>query len=105
MYEPIHRWAAWVRSLIRSGTGCRRVGRPVVRECGVGAPLFSAGWETSYLRACRPEPVLDGDASRLVRPYVVAAEQAERREVLGLALEGVDVPGLMWIQGMQVRIA
>ncbi|MGW8374347.1 hypothetical protein [Streptomyces sp. ODS28] len=53
----------------------------------------------------RTRPVLDrpldGDASPLVRPYLVAYEQAERRTALSLALDGVDV-GPWVIHGVTV---
>lgn len=105
MNELIHWCAVRVGSLLRPGSGRRRAGRPAARGRSAWAPPSSAGWETPYLRSCRPERTLDGDASRLVCPYVVAAEQAERRAALGLALDGADVPGPMWIHGMQVGAA
>ncbi|MYW68815.1 hypothetical protein GTY65_32775 [Streptomyces sp. SID8379] len=50
----------------------------------------------------RPERPLNGDATRLVRPYVVAAEQASRRGELLLADFGHDGPGLYVIHGLEV---
>ncbi|MFF3495714.1 hypothetical protein ACFYWS_30705 [Streptomyces sp. NPDC002795] len=50
----------------------------------------------------RPEPPLDGSAHRLVRPYVVAAEQAARRRELLLADFGVDGSGPYVIHGVEV---
>ncbi|WP_344633194.1 hypothetical protein [Streptomyces glaucosporus] len=35
-------------------------------------------------------PIIDGDASPLVRPYLVRHEQEQRRRVLELALDGID---------------
>ncbi|MFD8549329.1 hypothetical protein [Streptomyces sp. NPDC059649] len=48
------------------------------------------------------EPPLDGDATPLVRPYLVAHEQRERRQALLLATFGVDAPGPYWIHGVEV---
>ncbi|WP_051798761.1 hypothetical protein [Streptomyces sp. NRRL S-337] len=55
-------------------------------------------------RPHRPEieTPLDGDASPLVRPYLVAHEQRERRKALLLATLGVDAPGPYWIHGVEV---
>ncbi|MEV5847980.1 hypothetical protein AB0M32_39060 [Streptomyces sp. NPDC051985] len=51
----------------------------------------------------RPEvPPLDGGVSPLVRPYVVAAEQAARRYELLLAEFGLDGPGPYVIHGVEV---
>lgn len=46
---------------------------------------------------------LDGDASALVRPYLLHAEQQQRRHELEFALDGIDVPGPMWIHGTRVE--
>ncbi|MEV1019931.1 hypothetical protein [Streptomyces sp. NPDC050264] len=56
-------------------------------------------WPTSPRR---PEHVLDAGESRLVRPYVVAAEQADRRAELLLADLGYDGPGPYVIHGLEV---
>ncbi|GAA3789637.1 hypothetical protein ACFS5L_39960 [Streptomyces phyllanthi] len=50
----------------------------------------------------RPELPLDGAASRMVRPYVVAVEQAARRRELVLAELGFDGPGPYVIHGVEV---
>jgi hypothetical protein len=50
----------------------------------------------------RTEVPLDGDANRSVRPYVVAAEQADRRRELELAALGLDGPGPYVIHGVEV---
>lgn len=48
---------------------------------------------------------LDGDASALVRPYLVQCERQQRRRALELALDGYDVPGPLWIHGVPVGVA
>lgn len=48
---------------------------------------------------------LDGDASALVRPYLLRYEQQQRRSELELALDGLDVPGPVWIHGVPVGVA
>ncbi|MEU0085625.1 hypothetical protein [Streptomyces sp. NPDC006274] len=45
---------------------------------------------------------LDGNASALVRPYLTAHEQGERRAALLLATLGIDAPGPYWIHGAEV---
>ncbi|MFI1728608.1 hypothetical protein ACH40E_05075 [Streptomyces acidicola] len=45
---------------------------------------------------------LDGDATRAVRPYVIAHEQRERRRELAMAAVGLDMPGPYWIHGLEV---
>ncbi|MGX4690513.1 hypothetical protein [Streptomyces sp. JNUCC 63] len=56
------------------------------------------------LRPCfrRTEVPLAGEATRSVRPYVVAAEQADRRQELELAALGLDGPGPYVIHGVEV---
>ncbi|AXE78024.1 hypothetical protein C5746_14945 [Streptomyces atratus] len=56
----------------------------------------------------RPAPVLRGEDSPLVRPYLVAYERREevrlrraRRRVLWLAVQGIDI-GPRLIQGIEV---
>ena len=51
--------------------------------------------------APRSAPYVDGGASPLVRPYLVAYEQQERRTALSLALDGIDV-GPWVIHGVTV---
>ncbi|MFF4603562.1 hypothetical protein ACFY12_12580 [Streptomyces sp. NPDC001339] len=48
------------------------------------------------------ETPIDGDASPLVRPYLVAYEQLQRRNELLLATFGVDAPGPYVIHGVEV---
>ncbi|WP_327655651.1 hypothetical protein [Streptomyces sp. NBC_00483] len=63
-----------------------------------------------HRRPVRPDAVrrrplevpLDGGAARLVRPYVIAAEQAARRRELLLADFGIDGPGPYVIHGVEV---
>ncbi|MFD4262886.1 hypothetical protein ACFWR9_36065 [Streptomyces sp. NPDC058534] len=55
----------------------------------------------------RPYPArhaapLAGEATRSVRPYVVAAEQATRRQELEPAALGLDGPGPYVIHGVEV---
>ncbi|WP_425830820.1 hypothetical protein [Streptomyces fractus] len=50
----------------------------------------------------RPESRLDAHDSRLVRPYVIAVEQAARRRELLLADFGYDGPGPYAIHGQEV---
>ncbi|GHA10193.1 hypothetical protein ACFOOM_31780 [Streptomyces echinoruber] len=52
--------------------------------------------------ARRPEKPLDGASSLLVRPYVVAAEQAARRAEPVPAELGFDGPGPYVIHGVEV---
>ncbi|MBC9714110.1 hypothetical protein H9Y04_16230 [Streptomyces sp. TRM66268-LWL] len=44
----------------------------------------------------------DPGASPLVRPYLTAHEQHERRHALMLATYGIDAPGPYWIHGVEV---
>lgn len=46
-------------------------------------------------------PVIDADSQPLVRPYLVAYEQQQRRRALELALDGIDV-GPCVIHGVPV---
>lgn len=53
-----------------------------------------------------PAETLDGDASALVRPYLVRCEQRQRRRALELALDGIDDPlDPVWPHGVPVGAA
>lgn len=54
-----------------------------------------------FTRRAPADPVLLDDPSPVVRPYLVAHEQQERRTALALALDGVDV-GPWVIHGHEV---
>jgi hypothetical protein len=82
---------------------------PAVREPRYGV-LVHRPWDPPYLPGREPgvrrkpkhsEP-LPGEASALVRPYVIAHEQRVRRRELALAALGQDMPGPMWIHGVEV---
>ncbi len=45
---------------------------------------------------------LTGETTTLVRPYLTAAEQRQRRRELALAALGLDTPGPYWIHGIEV---
>ncbi|WP_344320524.1 hypothetical protein [Streptomyces macrosporus] len=55
-------------------------------------------------RRWRSDDPADGDGSPLVRPYLIAYEQYERRRALVSALDGVDV-GPSVIHGVRVGAA
>lgn len=68
-----------------------------------GAPLARSAARPTTPACTRrkfAEPI-DGDATRLVRPYIVEHEQSERRRVPALALDGIYV-GPYWIHGVEV---
>ncbi|QNS04783.1 hypothetical protein [Streptomyces xanthii] len=74
---------------------------PRGRHRRAAEPVRWAAWPA--WGGLRPEePPLNADASRLVRPYVIAAEQAARRKELLLADFGVDGPGPSVIHGLEV---
>ncbi|MBL1094762.1 hypothetical protein JK360_36630 [Streptomyces sp. 9-7] len=91
MFQRIARCLAWL--------GLLPTPRPQGRHRAVPAPRVPV-----HRRPRRPviETPIDGDASPLVRPYLVAHEQRERREALLLATFGVDAPGPYWIHGVEV---
>lgn len=106
MLERIRRLTAWVRGISRTaGASSRAAGAPenrpprrfVIQPCNPPHSPYARG------RALR-EKVVDGDAVPLVRPYLVAYEQEERRTALALALDGVDV-GPWIIHGVRVGTA
>ena len=109
MEDLIHRCLDWVRTwLLPPGSGRHRACSPhpasvptarpslLVTTLAVPLPTSRRWW-----RADEPP---DGDASPLVRPYVVAYEQYERRRALALALDGIDV-GPSVIHGVRVGAA
>lgn len=80
-----------------AGTGKRRAGTPLsAHRHGQCSPAHRG-----RVRTREPEPFINGDASPLVRPYLVAYEQEERRTALALALDGIDV-GPWFIHGVKV---
>ncbi|MGD9482029.1 hypothetical protein WDH52_02020 [Streptomyces sp. TRM70308] len=94
MTETIRRWFELVRGLAALVTS-----RPpsAVRPRPVPPPQ-----PAPTLRACRPEDtIIDADALPVVRPYLVAHEQHQRRQALAFALDGVDV-GAEVIHGVYV---
>jgi hypothetical protein len=87
----IHRLARWWQALTRPGTGAHRAGQSIPPPA-VAAPRPAP----SLCRPPRPrspyglEKPLDGDAQRIVRPYV-EREQWQRRRVLYYATFGIDL--------------
>lgn len=109
MAELIARCLEWLRLLLnphpggRHRAGCgrhhavaRRPRRIVIR------PLNPPHLPWAQRRRRRPEVPLDGDATPLVRPYLVAHEQRQRRNALLLATFGTDAPGPYFIHGVEV---
>lgn len=45
---------------------------------------------------------LDASAARSVRPYLAACEQRQRHRELAIAALGPDMPGPIWIHGLEV---
>ncbi|MHC0429420.1 hypothetical protein ACX6XY_04405 [Streptomyces sp. O3] len=71
----------------RTATGLRLLVRRIIPPSlprQAGTPVTPAG------RSTLDSPILDGP-SPLVRPYLLAHEQHERRTALALALDGIDV--------------
>ncbi|MHC0433398.1 hypothetical protein ACX6XY_24990 [Streptomyces sp. O3] len=71
----------------RTATGLRLLVRRIIPPSPprqAGTPVTPAGQSTL------DSPILDGP-SPLVRPYLLAHEQHERRTALALALDGIDV--------------
>ncbi|MDF6044307.1 hypothetical protein LRD69_19635 [Streptomyces sp. JH14] len=93
MTDLVGRLIAWATALFKP----RRAepGRPTERGARIAAPPPPH----------RPHPLdapLDGSASALVRPYLTAHEQRQRRRALFLATIGLDDEGPYWIHGMEV---
>lgn len=89
---------------------CRLLPPSGRRRLGSAPPPPPGEWSTPPTRQTRPPvPLLRGEDSRLVRPYLAAHEAARvraraqraRRRSLWLAVHGVDV-GPRFIHGVEV---
>lgn len=99
MNDFIARALEWVRVLLAPVRGRHRAATgPVTPPARRRAP--HAEPRASRVPRMVGEPI-DGDATALVRPYLVAYEQWRRRRELLLALDGIDV-GPHWIHGVEV---
>jgi len=92
MSKVIPHMRQWVRALFRLRPAATSH-RPFTVQPLAPPPLH-----------CRTplEAPLNGDATRLIRPYLVAHEQRVRRHELALATLGVDGPGPYVIHGVEV---
>lgn len=102
MVQATHRKAAWLRRLLASRRH-QPLRHPAAPTAPPALPLLVAPHDPPHLPAQRrkfAEPI-DGDATRLVRPYIVEHEQSERRRAPALALDGIYV-GPYWIHGVEV---
>ncbi|UGY91552.1 hypothetical protein [Streptomyces gobiensis] len=103
----IHYLVEWARALFGPGTGRRRAAEahlPVAEVRHVHRRAVVRPWDPPYLPAAlrkRDAGRIDGDAVAMVRPYLVAQEQEERRAALVLALDGIDV-GPWAVHGVEV---
>lgn len=91
----IHRLVRWWREITKPGVGAHRAGqmppvpavtlpRPAPALCLSPRPRLGSPYGL--------DKPLDGDAQRLVRPYVVAHERRQRRRVLYTAVAlGVEL--------------
>lgn len=100
--DVLHRIARVFEPLLRllwPAQGCHRP----TESCPSAPPA-----DVSPTLSRRPDPVLPGEDSPLVRPYVVAHERREevrlrraRRRALWLAVHGIDI-GPRLIHGIEV---
>jgi hypothetical protein len=106
MVELIARCLAWVGVLLIPRPGGRHRATQGAHETRTGRRITVRAWEPPRLPAGRHrrsvEQWIDGDATALVRPYLVAEEQRQRRHALLLATMGLDEPGPCWIHGVEV---
>jgi hypothetical protein len=82
-------------ALLAPATGRRR------RELGAGPPEAPAVPRSRPRRQSPYREAPFADAGPLVRPYLLAYEQQERRTALALALDGIDI-GPWVIHGHEV---
>jgi hypothetical protein len=106
MAQHIARCLAWVRDFLalRTPPGRHRA-VPGAGSARTPRTVIVRAWDPPYLpwvRRTRAEERIDGDATAMVRPYLVAEEQRQRRRALLLATLGVDDPGPYWIHGVEV---
>jgi len=132
MEDLIRRCLGWVRTLLAPPGNGRHRARPSFPSAGeairsvprpVGVPPMPLVTSRTRRRAgvrvrvttravplptsrrwWRADEPADGDRSPLVRPYLIAYEQYERRRALALALDGIDV-GPSVIHGVRVGAA
>ncbi|MGW8379316.1 hypothetical protein [Streptomyces sp. ODS28] len=84
-----------LRALFAPPRGRRRAATPLP------PPAQHTDRPSSRRRRALDLPI-DGDSTRLIRPYLVAHEQGVRRQELALALLGLDGPGPYVIHGAEV---
>ena len=109
MKDLIRRCLARVRALlVPPGNGRHRDRPPHPAPPGTARPSLLLTTRAVPLptarRWWRADEPADGDRSPLVRPYLIAYEQYERRRALALALDGIDV-GPSVIHGVRVGAA
>ncbi|RSS51426.1 hypothetical protein EF909_34610 [Streptomyces sp. WAC01280] len=95
MVNPIARLLGLVLRLLLPPSGRRRLGGPLPRPVPLAHPSVAP---TAPPR--RRVPLLRGEDSRLVRPYLDEV-RSQRRRALWLAVHGVDV-GARSIHGVEV---
>ncbi|UGY92018.1 hypothetical protein [Streptomyces gobiensis] len=84
----IHALIEMARALfVPRPTGRHRASAAPCRAVAVRRPVVVVSWDPPYLPWAprgRSEDFIDGDATVMVRPYLVAYEQQERRAALAL---------------------
>jgi hypothetical protein len=94
------RFLEWVMALLAPARGRHRASQaPAPALVG---PTVARRLRTTQIPPRMVGEPIDGDATALVRPYLAAYEQRERRTALLLALDGIDMPGPVWIHGVEV---
>lgn len=79
----IHAFVRWILGVLAPGTGRRRAGtRPAMRTlaCTPEAPGAAAPWPPVRRSPYGVEEPLPGEATAVVRPYVVLAERERAQE-------------------------
>jgi hypothetical protein len=105
MAEHIARCLEWVRDLLASRDPGHHRAALRIHPSRTARTVIVRAWGPPYLatvRRRRAEEPIDGDATAMVRPYLVAYEQEQRRCELLLATMGLDGPGSYWIHGVEV---
>ncbi|MGP3982062.1 hypothetical protein [Streptomyces sp. KR80] len=105
MTQRIARCLAWVRAFFAFRTRERHETGPQARTYRSARKLVVRPWDpphAPWARRRRPDRPIDGDATVMVRPYLVAEEQRQRRSALLLATVGIDAPGPYVIHGVEV---
>jgi hypothetical protein len=100
MAQHIVRCLEWVRNFLAPHRGITRSHMPRAGRTFVVRPWGPPDLPTAGRRT--PEPLIAGDATAMVRPYVVAEEQRQRRRDWLSATTGVDAAGPYWIHGEEV---